>query len=395
MSAQNPCVAPISSKIVRNIFWMAAVVALTSLLDSGDVSAQTQPVPDNQLHIQTDIPSLYQTFAGYFTIGAAIWPGDITGAHSELLTRHFNSVTLENAMKWATIEPTEGNFNFAVADPMVAFAKAHHIRVRGHTLCWHQQVPSWVFKDANGRDMTPTPENRKLLLQRLERHIRGVVSHYKDEVYAWDVVNEVIDPKESDGFRKSPWFLITGTDYIDTAFRVAHEVAPRAELFINEYDTTELPKRTLYYNLVRDLRRRGIPVEGVGHQMHSDISTPTAAEIVETINMFSALDVDNQITELDVSVYTDRASRYTTISGELLQQQAQRYREFFNAFRQLKGKISSVTFWGQADDHTWLKAYFIHRLDLPLLFDERLQAKSAYWAVVDAGHFTNGMNKKM
>jgi beta-glucosidase len=370
----------------HRIAWRLGLCLATLLALSSWRAAQAQPAapPADGLAIQSDIPPLQQVFSGYFTVGAAIWPGDISGPHSELLKKHFNSITAENAMKWAVIEPTEGNFNFAPADSLVGFAKANHMLVRGHTLCWHKQLPPWVFKDASGNPMTPTPENKALLLRRLENHIRGVVSHYKDDVYAWDVVNEVIDSEEPDGFRRSPWFVITGTDYIDRAFRVAHEVAPEAKLFINDYDTTDVPKRTFLYNLVRDLRKRGVPLDSVGHQMHSDIKVPSVAAIAQTVNMFSALDVDNQITELDLSVYHDRVSRYATIPQELLQQQAYRYKEFFNAFRKLKGKISSVTFWGMADDHTWLKSYFIRRLDLPLPFDERLQAKPAYWGIVDA-----------
>src|SRR5262252_1273673 len=199
------------------------------------VSLPSSPQSADGFAIQNDIPSLKETFSDYFTVGAAIWKGDVTGAHSELLKKHFNSVTAENVMKWATIEPAEGSFDFAPADALVEFARSNHVRVRGHTLCWHQQVPQWLFLDANGNPMTPTPENKALLLRRLENHIRGVLSHYKDDVYAWDVVNEVIDPEEPDGFRRSPWFVITGTDYIDRAFRVAHEVSPGAKLFINEY----------------------------------------------------------------------------------------------------------------------------------------------------------------
>ncbi len=345
--------------------------------------AAIQPSPSPALHIQADLPSIYQTYSSYFSIGAAIWPGDIKGAHSELLRKHFNSVTVENLMKWGLIEPTEGNFNFASPDTLVAFAKANHMLVRGHNLAWHEQNPRWLFKDANCNDMQPTPENKALLLRRLENHIRAVVSHYKDDVYAWDVVNEVIDPKQPDGFRRSAWFRITGADFIDTAFRVAHEVAPNAKLYINEYDTTESPKREFLYKLVRDLRKRGIPIDGVGHQMHSKINSPSAAEIIETINLFSALGVDNQITELDISVYGDSKSSYAAIPDAVLLEQAHRYRDYFQAFRQLKSKISSVTFWGQADDHTWLKSYPITRLDLPLPFDERLQAKPAYWGIVD------------
>ena len=369
-------------KTMKNACCLFAVAVVLAVVLKSETFPQTQAA-QNEIHIQTDIPSLYESLAAYFPVGAAIWRGDISGAHSELLRKHFDSITAENAMKWEVIEPKEGVFNFAPADALVGFAKTNQMRVRGHTLCWHKQLPAWVFKDASGNEMTPTPENKALLLRRLENHVRGVVSHYKNDVYAWDVVNEVIDPKQPDGFRRSPWFLITGSDFIETAFRVTHEVAPEAKLFINDYDTTDVPKRTFLYDLVRELRRRGVPLDGVGHQMHSSIQAPSVAAIVQTVNMFSRLGVDNQVTELDVSVYSDETSRYARVPDELLLRQAYRYRDYFDAFRKLKGKISSVTFWGQADDHTWKKGYPIHRLDLPLPFDERLQAKPAFWGILD------------
>ncbi|GAC1703276.1 MAG: hypothetical protein NVS9B4_10930 [Candidatus Acidiferrum sp.] len=342
----------------------------------------TPLAPSPPDRIQTDIPSVSETLADYFFIGAAIWRGDIAGPQSELLRKHFNSITAENDMKWSSLRPSETTFDFTGADALIAFARANHMRVRGHTLLWHQQNPRWLFKDADGNDMRPTPENKALLLQRLETHIRTVVSRYKDDVYAWDVVNEVIDPEQPDGFRRTPWFVITGTDYIDTAFRVARDVAPRAKLFINEYDTTKPAKRALLYNLVRDLKARNVPVDGVGHQMHIKLEDPPVAAITETINQFSALGVDNQITELDVSVYANATDNCSRIAESVLIQQGYRYRDIFEALRRLKGKISAVTFWGKADDHTWLKRFPIVRLDSPLLFDEKLQAKPAYWGIV-------------
>lgn len=334
--------------------------------------------------IQHDIPSLKDVLSPYFSVGAAIRPADTTGLHSELLKKHFNSITAENAMKWASLEQTEGHVNFTVADSLVNFAVANKMRVRGHTLVWHQQCPQWLFKDESGVDLQPTPENKALVLRRLEKHIREVVSHFKDRVYAWDVVNEVIDPDQPDGFRHSLWFQLTGTEYIDTAFRVAHEVAPPgARLYINDYDTTNPTKRAFLFKLVQDLRKRGVPVYGVGHQMHSNIDRPSSQAIIETINMFSKLGVDNQITELDMSLYSDPEARILSAPEELLIRQGYRYRDFFQAFRELKGKISSVTFWGIADDHTWLTNHPIPRRDLPLLFDEHLQAKYAYWGIVD------------
>jgi Beta-1,4-xylanase len=331
------------------------------------------------------IPSVYQAFAQYFPIGAAVGQGDLTGEHAFLLTKHFNSITSENDMKWSSLQPTEGNFTYATADAQVSFANTNNMAVRGHTLIWHNQNPTWLFNDANGNPMTPTPENKALLLQRLENHIRAVMTHFGTNVYAWDVVNEVIDPSQADGFRRSPWFNITGTDYIERAFRIAHEVQPAAKLYINDFDTTNPTKRQFLFNLIADLKSRGVPIDGIGHQMHNNVDFPSRQAIVDTINMFANLGVDNQITELDVSIYSNSLPGpivdYADIPVERFILQGYRYRTFFDAFRELQGKISSITFWGQADDHTWLTS--ATRVNGPLLFDTSLQKKFAYWGLVD------------
>jgi endo-1,4-beta-xylanase len=347
-------------------------------IDDFSMTLVTQPP------IQTDIPSVYQTLAGYFPIGAAIEPNQLGDIHADLLKMHFNSITAENVMKPGPIQPVEGQFNWAPADTLVNFARANNMRMRGHTLVWHNQNPDWLFLDAGGNPMTPTPENKALLLQRLENHIRAVVGRYGNDIEAWDVVNEVIDASQPDCLRRSTWYTITGIDYITTAFRVAREVAPATtKLLINDYSTTDPPKRTCLYNLVRDLRAQGVPIDGVGHQMHINIESPSAATIEQTIQLFEGLGVDQQITEMDVSVYTNSTDTYTSVPEEILIKQGYRYKEVFDIFRRHKDSISSVTLWGMADDHTWLKTFPITRLDLPLLFDEQLQAKHAYWGVVD------------
>jgi endo-1,4-beta-xylanase len=347
-------------------------------IDDFDLTFVPPSIPD------PTIPSVYQTLSEFFPVGAAIWQGDLTGEHSVLLRKHFNSITSENDMKWESLQRTEGTFTFTNADAQVSLARANNMSVRGHTLIWHNQTPAWVFQ-VNGVPMTPTPENKALLRQRMENHIRAVVSHFGDNVYAWDVVNEVIDPNQPDGYRRSPWFNIIGPEYIETAFRIAHEVAPNAKLYINDFNTTEEPKRTFLFDLVKNLKERGVPIDGVGHQMHSNVDWPSAAAVIETVNRFSALGVDNQITELDVSIYSGSSTTiyddYALIPPALLIRQGYKYRELFEAFRQLKGKISSVTFWGQADDHTWLTSPT--RVNAPLLFDQQLQAKPAYWGIVD------------
>jgi endo-1,4-beta-xylanase len=348
-------------------------------IDDFQISFVPPPVAER------DIPSVYQAFAQNFPIGAAVGQGDLAGEHAFLLTKHFNSITSENDMKWSSLQPTEGNFTYATADAQVSFANTNNMAVRGHTLIWHNQNPAWLFNDANGNPMTPTPENKALLLQRLENHIRAVMTHFGTNVYAWDVVNEVIDPSQADGFRRSPWFNITGTDYIERAFRVAHEVQPNAKLYINDFDTTNPTKRQFLFNLIADLKSRGVPIDGIGHQMHNNVDFPSRQAIVDTINMFANLGVDNQITELDVSIYSNSLPGpivdYADIPVERFILQGYRYRTFFDAFRELQGKISSITFWGQADDHTWLTS--ATRVNGPLLFDTSLQKKFAYWGLVD------------
>ncbi|WP_377271388.1 endo-1,4-beta-xylanase [Peterkaempfera sp. SMS 1(5)a] len=338
--------------------------------------------------VQQDIPSLKDVLAPDFTVGAAVTPAEITGDHADLLAKHFGSVTPGNAMKWDATEPTEGAFKYTDADAIVDFAAAHGIGVRGHTLVWYQQTPAWVFQDASGTTMTATPENKALLLSRMENHIKAVMGHFKGKLYAWDVVNEAIDETQSDGLRHSMWYQIAGPDYIADAFRTAHEADPDAELCINDYNTTVAAKRQALYNLVSSLRQQGVPVDCVGHQMHGNIDWPSASDTAATIEQFAGLGVDQQITEMDVSVYTDNTSSYSTIPAAALTKQAAEYKALFDVYRSHRDDISSVTVWGLADDNTWLDSFPINRLDAPLFFDRQLQAKAAYWSVVGDGSST-------
>ena len=336
------------------------------------------------LPVQTDIPSVYETLSPYFMVGAAIEPDLLDREqHNTLLTRHFNCLTPENAMKPGVIQPSEGDFRWAGPDKLVQYARENGKAIHGHTLVWHQQAVEWMFEDSEGNPLEATPENKELVLQRLETHIRTVVGRYKDDVHIWDVVNEVIDPGNSDCMRQTRWYELTGTDYIVTAFRVADEVAPDAVLLINDYSTTETRKRACLYNVVSDLKAQGVPIDGVGHQMHITIGAPSAEAIEETILMFTDLGVEQHITELDMSIYTNDIDSYTTVPDEVLVRQGKRYKSVFDVLKRQADHIQSVTFWGLADDRTWLKTFPITRINLPLLFYEQLQAKPAYWGVVD------------
>ncbi|WP_328854678.1 endo-1,4-beta-xylanase [Microbispora hainanensis] len=330
--------------------------------------------------IQTDIPSAKDEVP--FTLGAAISRAQTIGEHSDLLLKHFSGVTPGNALKWDATEPSEGEFTFGEGDYLVDYAVEHGLTFRGHTLAWHSQTPDWVFKDGD-RDLTASPADKALLLTRLTNHVRTLVGRYKGKIAVWDVVNEVVDENQPDGLRRSKWFQITGLDFIRTAFRVAHETDPAAKLFINDYNTEFPRKREALYALVKKLKAEGVPIDGVGHQLHLNIEQPPASEVEATIEKFATLHVDQQITELDVSVYPDFVSTYDEVPAEVLAEQGYRYKELFDVFRRHKSQISSVTVWGLADDDTWLSTFPITRLNAPLLFDDELQAKPAYWGVVD------------
>jgi len=253
-------------------------------------------------------------------------------------------------------------------------------------------VPNWFFLDENGRPMVDEtdPEkreaNKQLLLQRLETHVRTVVERYKDDIKSWDVVNEVIEPGDPDGMRNSLWYQITGTDFIETAFRAAREAGgPDIRLYINDYGTDDPKKRDLLYNLVKEMLERGVPIDGVGHQTHISVPWPPVEQIIESMKKFAELGLDNIVTELDMSLYAwnDRRDYGDDIPEAVLQKQAERYRDLFTAFKENKDILSEVTFWGISDAHTWLSSFPIVRTEAPLLFDKNFHAKPAFWGVVD------------
>jgi endo-1,4-beta-xylanase len=368
--------------LAHDVEWLAVYVETasgTASLHIDDFTLSYVPATP----IQTDIPSVKDVLADHFPIGAAISVPQTLGEHARLLSKHFNSVTPGNALKWDATEPTEGTFRFADADAMVDFAQANGMEVRGHTLVWHNQTPAWVFLDANGAAMTPTAANKALLLSRLEAHIRAVVGHYGTDIATWDVVNEVIDEGQADGLRRSRWYEIAGLDYIRTAFRVTREVAPTAKLYVNDYNTNVPAKRDKLYNLVSQLKAEGVPIDGVGHQMHVNVDWPSVSESEAMIQKFVPLGVDQQVTEMDVSIYTNTGESFPTPPRDRLIRQAYKYRDLFDLYKRYSSELTSVTVWGLADDDTWLDTFPVVRNDAPLLFDDQLQAKPAYWGIVD------------
>jgi len=331
--------------------------------------------------MNTEIPSLCQVYKDYFLIGAAVNPQTII-FYDELLKKHFNSVTPENQMKWELIHPMAQTYRFAPADSIVDFALENNIKVRGHTLVWHQQTPEWVFRDDNGKNV-----DKNTLLKRLEEHIKNVVGHYKGKVYAWDVVNEAISDNPSEFLRDALWYKIGGEEVIEKAFIWAHEADPNALLFYNDYNLEDPVKRDKAYQLVKRLKDKGIPIHGVGIQAHWLLNWPTPKMLEDAIKKFASLGVQVQITEFDISIYTDRnenANFSKNPPEDRIEKQAQAYKEAFEVLRRNKDYVTGVTFWGVADDITWLDSWPVRgRKDYPLLFDMNHNPKKAFWEVVN------------
>ena len=319
----------------------------------------------------------YYTPDDYFYMGVAIPPSFIDNQNkADLIKRHFNSITAENDMKWSNLQPTEGTFTFTSADKIVSFAEANGMKVRGHTLCWHNQVPSWIFKDG---DATASKE---LVLQRLRTHITTVMTHFKGKVYAWDVVNEAIDDG-ANTYRASLWYTICGEDYIFEAFRAAREADPDAKLFYNDYTAIDPAKRDKIYDLLVKLKAQNL-VDGMGLQGHWNISYPSSTLINDAFTKYKSLGIELQITELDVSVYTANSDPQSAYTDNVSQKLSSAYGRYFTEFRSFKEAITGVTFWGLADDYTWLDNFPVAgRKNYPLLFDVNSYPKQAYFTVID------------
>ncbi len=365
-----------------------------------------------------DLPSIGAAYASYFPVGAAVYGPDVDAAnlHSQLLGLHFTSVTAENDMKWANTEPTENAFDYSKADAIVSFAKNHNMAVRGHALVWHQQTPDWVFNNANGVDMSTLPysdANKALLWGRMKNHIQNLIAHFGADVTSWDVVNEPFDETQTDGFRHSKWYIISGgPGYIDEAFKDAKEAVDNAgltgtvKLYLNEYNTTVPSKLSFITTYLAAAKTAGLPIDGVGHQFHNKLDWPinddpaSIKTVSDAINAVTTLGFDNQVTEFDMSIY--RASvpgqtmykSYADIQANAqndLLIQGYRYRDYFSAFKTLAeaGKLSSVTLWGLADDHTWLTG--ATATDAPLVFDANFTHKPAYTGIMDATSLPNAL----
>ncbi len=308
-----------------------------------------------------------------FPMGAAINVALLrhdTG-YRKLVTGEFNSITPENAMKIATIHPERKKYDWEDADYLVDFADANKKRVHGHTLNWYKSLPSWVVHFEG-----TTAEWEALL----KNHIQTVVGHFKGRIISWDVVNEAVN--EDGSLRNSIWIQKLGAEYIERAFRYAHEADPDAILFYNDYgNESSAIKRNAILKLVNELKGKGVPIHGIGLQMHTRI-TQSDENLQVAISSAAATGLKVHISEIDIAV-NPQGEQNLVFNAKLEQLQAQKYKAIIKAYNAIpKSQQFGITQWNVTDKDSWIPAHY-NRPDWPLPFDSNYQKKAAYRAILD------------
>ena len=274
-------------------------------------------------------------------------------AYTTIANREFNMVTAENEMKLDATEPNQNQFTFTNGDRIVSWARSNGKQVRGHTLAWHSQQPGWM------QNMSGSALRSAML-----NHVTQVATHYRGQIHSWDVVNEAFADGSS-GARRDSNLQRTGNDWIEAAFRAARAADPNAKLCYNDYNTDNWShaKTQAVYNMVRDFKSRGVPIDCVGFQAHFNSGNPVPSNYHTTLGNFAALGVDVQITELDIAG-----------SGT---SQAEQYRGIVQACLAVS-RCTGISVWGVRDSDSWRSG------DTPLLFDGNGNKKLAYNYTLDA-----------
>ena len=335
-------------------------------------------------------------------IGTAVRPEQLSEpAYASTLAREFNMLEPEDALEWEVVHPAPQTFDFSQADQIVDFATRHGMRVRGHTLVWHHQNPRWLTE---GKFTSAD------LAEILETHIKTVVGHYRGKIFAWDVVNEAFDELHPGALRSTIWSDQPGIGVAENAaasnqpqasgsparselearsqkqsylnlercFRWAHEAGPQALLFYNEAEAEVVnPKSDAIYAMVRDFRERGVPIDGVGFQMHIANLHADVASISANIKRFTALGVQVHITEMDVALPADANGNARL---EDLQRQADIYRLIATACLS-HPRCTAIQTWGFTDKYSWIGSHSKKTQGAALLFDGNYRTKPAYDAL--------------
>lgn len=373
------------SSVVTGGGYTGGEATVTTTKDNGQSGSTVTTQSGNSGNWNKQNAGLKNVFSKYFKVGTAVSANEVT-KNPEFILKHFNSITPENELKpdaildQAASKSKGNNVNPQVnlgygARTILDFAAKNNIPVRGHTLIWHSQTPSWFFKenfDDNGAAVS-----KEVMDQRIENYIKNVFETLEREYptvkfYAYDVANECFADGQNSlrpaGWNQnggeSPWNLIYGNDsYLETAFTAARKYAPAGcKLYYNDYNEYEDPKMTNIYNLVEKLYKKGI-LDGVGMQSHLDTSYPSASQYEKALAKYASIGCDVQVTELDVTCNN-------------AQTQASYYASIVKAIMNCDS-VSSLTFWGTNDGMSWRGS------QNPLPFDSSYNPKPAYDSIID------------
>lgn len=368
------------------LFTIFGCMLLSCNFSFKDEEEETPELPEGE------IPILSKKFS--FPVGAAVSRNSLNTTNPEHnLLQHFNVYVAENDMKPDGLQPTKGNFVWTNGDRLVDYAQKNQKKARGHVLIWHSQTPAWFFRGSGVEGRATKAE----LYANMENHIKTVMEHYKGKIDSWDVCNEVVGDDAQPRSNSSYYQIMqdSGSDdyeYVLKAFQWAREADPGSKLFLTDYGIERGgsgSKQDAFYRLVTWLKGQQAPIDGVGFQGHIRIEGTGVAEFRSAIDRFSALGLKVQITELDMSIFSNQEGQLTSKTDaevkHLLLQQAYKYRDLFALFSEkaAQGKLDMVLLWGLSDGTSWLNTSPPGRTDYPLLFDRTYQPKPAFWILVD------------
>ncbi|MBG0824976.1 endo-1,4-beta-xylanase [Planomonospora sp. ID91781] len=329
--------------------------------------ALAAPLPAHADRTPDDLRELSRTLRVH--IGSAVDATALAGEadYRRVLNQEFNHVTAENAMKWETVEPQRGAYDWEAADAVVENARRNRQQVRGHTLVWHNQLPAWLIEGVDSGAIDAR-ELRKIL----RSHIMTEVGRYRGKIRAWDVVNEVVD--DTGKLRDSIWLKHLGPGYIADAFRWAHQADPRARLYINDYNLEwDAKKIETTLGIVKDLKAKRVPIHGIGFQGHLGIQYDYPGDFAGVMRRFTDLGMEAAITEADVRMVMPA-------TAEKLATQADYYQRMLSTCVANK-RCVEFTVWGFTDRHSWVPDWFEGE-GAANIMDENLAHKPAYDALL-------------
>lgn len=322
---------------------------------------------------------LKDAYKDYFKVGVAVNQRNIMKPEQRnLILKEFNSITAENDMKPISLHPRDGVYDWAKGDSIANFCRRNGIKLRGHCLMWHSQMCDWMFYDKKGKLVS-----KEVLFARMREHIQAVMKRYADITYCWDVFNEAINDggRNSEPLRKTKFYEICGNDeYIRKAFEYAREADPNALLFYNDYNECNPTKRDRIYNMVKEMKAAGVPIDGIGMQGHYNIYGPTEDEIEAAVSKYSEIVDHIHVTELDIRTNTEMGGQLrfnrnenVKISDDMKLLQEAQYDMLFRVLRRHADKVKCVTFWNLSDRDSWLGAN-----NYPLPFDKDYKPKNVH-----------------